>query len=88
MPEHFDESKAELMNDTKIEIFVNDRPVVHHGFAGVEGQRGVLIVIESDEGRAWVSLKLDLDIDEVAIAAKVAIEMCDGVESCWDIPHS
>ena len=88
MPEHFDESKAELMNDTKIEIFVNDRPVVHHGFAGVEGQRGILIVIESDEGRAWVSLKLDLDIDEVAVTTEVTVEMCDCVKGGGDVPHS
>ena len=54
-------------------------PVVHDGFAGVEGQSGIFIAGEGDESWARVTLKLDLDIDQVPVPTEVGVEMCDGV---------
>merc|ERR1719330_150501 len=64
-----------------------DKPVVHDGLRRVEGHGRLLCAVKCDESRAWVSLKLDLDILKSSVSTEVPIEMCDGVEGSRDISH-
>ena len=64
-----------------------DESVVEDSLGAVIGGRGLAGPGECDQRRAWVSLKLDLNVDKSPELAEVSVKMVDGIHLNWYVPH-